>query len=140
LADVWPAFVQSMISRAVVLEQGNTGFTRFRAFSPGFACGAGFLASSFKVPQCGSRTRELAENIDSGQSGAVLCCVAHHALLPDYDLMLLAPAIALLAPAEKARLCHFEIFLLRCCGCADCARNVAHYAYPLAVPQWCFAC
>ena len=105
-AAVWPAFMASAhFTRTVVLEQGNTGFhkmqsvfawTRMWGGSVTLAYGVQILAA---ITVMYALTKIWRANIAMGYKGAALCLgallVTPYSL--DYDLMLLAPVIALLA-------------------------------------------
>ncbi len=110
-ADVWPAFLAgASFTRSVILEQGATGFEKIQTFFSQvrllggpvalayMAQGLAFLFSALMV------VRAWRLRLSFGVRGAVLCLATliatPYAL--DYDLMLLAPALALTAAEGKA--------------------------------------
>ncbi len=149
--QVWPAFLESMtFTRTVVLEQGNTGFHKIQSV---FA-----WARMWKAPVSLAYGAQIAvaaitlfaviriwrSSIADGYKKAALC-VAALLITPyclDYDLMLLAPAIALLAAEGKNRgfadseiLCLAILWLM-----PIAARNIAQATLiPLAVPAMLFS-
>lgn len=147
---VWPAFLDSMhFTRTVVLEQGNTGFHKMQSMfalvrmwngSIELAYGAQ-LATALGVMI--ALMRIWRAPVADGYKKAALCLAAllitPYAM--DYDLMLLAPAIALMAAEGKARgFVPYEILALTVLWCMPIvARNIAHATFiPLAVPAMLF--
>jgi len=111
-AEIWPAFFQSLrFTREVVLEQGGTGFQKIQSLFAAIR----LLGGSVELAYAGQfvlfvivawvLVRLWREPLAFGLKGAGLCLAAilctPYAL--DYDLMLLAPAIALLAAEARAR-------------------------------------
>jgi hypothetical protein len=110
--EIWPAFLASgHFSRTVVLEAGGTGFekiqsvfsaVRFIGGPVGLAYGAQALAA---VAVAAVVIHLWRNSANAAVKGAALCLgtllVTPYSL--DYDLMLLAPAIALLAGDGRAR-------------------------------------
>jgi alpha-1,2-mannosyltransferase len=120
--DIWMAFLASThFTRTVVLEQGNTGFQKIQTlFSQvrllggpvalAYAVqGASFLFAAFVLVRLWRRPASFANR------GAALC-LATLLSTPyslDYDLMLLAPALALVAAeGKKHGFQPFELALL----------------------------
>lgn len=111
-ADVWPAFLESThFTRVVVLEQGSTGFNKIQSIFAwarmwGAPVSLAYAAQALvTVLIAFSLVRLWRSGAASGYKGAALCLAA---LLTtpyslDYDLMLLAPAIALLAAEGRVQ-------------------------------------
>lgn len=149
--QVWPAFLDSMtFTRMVVLEQGNTGFHKMQsAFAwarmwkadISLAYGAQIAVAAITLF---ALLRIWRSSIAAGYKKAALC-VAALLITPyclDYDLMLLAPAIALLAVEGKNRgFADFEILCLALLWLMPiAARNFALMTLiPLAVPAMLFS-
>jgi len=149
--DVWPAFLDSMhFTRTVVLEQGNTGFHKIQSVfalvrlwhgPTGLAYGAQAIVA---LTVMFALLRIWRASVPIAYKKAALCLAA---LLTtpyclDYDLMLLAPVIALLAAEGKARgFAGYEILSLTILWCVPIvARNVAQATFiPLAVPAMIFS-
>jgi alpha-1,2-mannosyltransferase len=145
-ADVWPAFLaSSRFTRQVILEQGNTGFHKIQSMFAWIRLWGGGVTLAYAGQGAASLltlfglVRIWRSQIGAGYKGAALCLGALLATpySLDYDLMALAPAIALMA-AEGAvqgfrgyeRL---ALALLWITPVAD--RTVAFYALvPLTVP------
>jgi alpha-1,2-mannosyltransferase len=147
---VWPAFWESLhFTRAVVLEQGNIGFHKMQSVfawvrmwhgSIEFAYGAQIAVALAVII---ALLRIWRTSIAMGYKQAALCLAAL-LITPyclDYDLMLLAPAIALMAAEGRKRgFVPYEILALTVLWCAPAiARNIAHTAFiPLMVPAMLF--
>ncbi len=111
-ADVWAAFLASThFTRTVVLEEGNTGFQKIQTMFSQVrllggpvalayaAQGVTFLVAAFVLIRLWRRPASF------GDRGAALC-LATLLATPyslDYDLMLLAPALLLVAAEGKKR-------------------------------------
>jgi hypothetical protein len=144
--EIWPAFVASShFTRQVILEQGATGFYKIQsAFAVIRLWGGGILSAY--LAQAVTAILVLVGlvhiwrgNIPMGYKGAALCLsallVTPYSL--DYDLMLLAPVIALLAAEGTAHgFRDFERLVLVALWIIPIfARTVAHYTLiPLTVP------
>jgi hypothetical protein len=109
---IWPAFFgSSEFSRVVVLEQGNTGFEKIQSVFAAVRLVGGPVAAAYGVQAMVSALVTLAlVMLWRGQAsmelkGAGLCLGVLLATpyCLDYDLVLLAPAIALLAAEGRAR-------------------------------------
>jgi hypothetical protein len=118
--DIWRAFSSSEeFTRTVVLEQGSTGFYRIQSVFAWVRMWSGpiplaYIAQGLVTLLCGvSLFRIWRSDVSQSVKGAALCIAAILATpySLDYDLMALAPAIALLAadgivqgfrPCEKA--------------------------------------
>jgi len=111
-AGVWPAFLESThFTRVVVLEQGSTGFNKIQSIFAwarmwGAPVSLAYAAQALVTLLVAfSLVRLWRSAAATGYKGAALCLAA---LLTtpyslDYDLMLLAPAIALLAAEGRVR-------------------------------------
>lgn len=148
--QVWPAFLDSMtFTRTVVLEQGNTGFHKMQSV---FAWtrmwnGSIFLAYGVQMAIAVTATFALVgiwrSSLAPGYKKAALC-VAALLVTPyclDYDLMLLAPVIALMAAEGRAR--GFSDYEIPCLAVLwlipVAARNFTQVTLiPLAVPAMLF--
>jgi len=149
--DIWPAFVQSLhFSRTVVLEQGNTGFHKIQSVFAWVRMWGGsislayFVQAAVALSVIAALIRIWRDNLDEAYKKAALCLAAllTTPYLLDYDLMLLAPAIALVAARGKARgFADFEILSLVLLWCVPVvARNFAHATLiPLTVPTMIFS-
>jgi alpha-1,2-mannosyltransferase len=149
-ADVWPAFAAGAhFTRRVVLEQGGTGFEKIQSVFAAvrlwggpvaLAYGAQALTAVFVIV---ALVRMWRAEIPMGYKGAALCLAAL-LITPyslDYDLMLLAPALALLAAEGAARgFAPYERTLLALLWLLPIAvRGVADATHvPLAVPALLF--
>jgi hypothetical protein len=103
--DVWSAFLASMhFTRTVVLEQGNTGFNKIQSVFAWVRLWGGSVPLAYVLQGVASAAAAIAlvfiwrKPASFADRGAALCLAA---LLTtpyclDYDLMVLAPAIALL--------------------------------------------
>lgn len=148
--EVWPAFLQGAhFTRTVVLEQGNTGFEKMQSIFALVRLWGGSIALAYGAQTIAALIAFLvAWRIWRGDSvleirGAVLC-IAALLITPysmDYDLMLLAPAIALLS-AHGARNGFADWNLVGAAALwalPGLARGTAqHLAIPLAVPALLF--
>jgi hypothetical protein len=104
-ADVWPAFLASShFTRVVVLEQGGTGFQKIQSVFAWVRLWNGPVALAYAVQavvSLGVAASLIAlwrSNVSQARKGAALC-LAILLATPyslDYDLMIAAPAIALL--------------------------------------------
>lgn len=143
---VWPAFATSaQFSRDIVLEQGNTGFHKIQSVFAWVRLWGGSVAAAYALQILAACAALFAtvciwrKDMSMHDRGAALCLAA---LLStpyslDYDLMLLAPAIALLAAAGTQRgFADFEIVSLAALWLVpSVARSVAQQTWiPLAVP------
>jgi hypothetical protein len=151
--QVWPAFMDSMtLTRTVVLEQGNTGFHKMQSVFAWMRLwnGSVLLAYSAQIAIAVTVTFALVgiwrSSLAAGYKKAALC-IAALLVTPycmDYDLMLLAPAIALVAAEGRARgFSDYEILCLALLWLIPiAARNIAQATFiPLAAPAMllCFA-
>ena len=111
-ADVWPAFLTSTrFTRHVVLEQGNTGFQKIQCVFAWIRLWGGGVTLAYAGQVIASvlvlfgLVRIWRSQLTTGYKGAALCLGALLATpyCLDYDLMLLAPAIALIAVEGIAR-------------------------------------
>ena len=111
-ADIWNAFLASThFSRTVVLEQGNTGFEKIQSVFAAIRLWGGSPDAAYTAQ--GIVTLGVAAALiilwrsraSMACKGAALCLGALLATpyCLDYDMMLLAPAIALLAVEGRAR-------------------------------------
>ncbi len=111
-ADVWTAFIKALpFTRQVILEQGNTGFEKIQSLFAavrlwGGSVGLAYLAQAIlSVLVAFFLVRLWRSNAAFGHKGAALCLAAilctPYSL--DYDLMLLAPAIAFMVAEAKVR-------------------------------------
>lgn len=143
---VWPAFASSAhFTREVVLEQGNTGFHKIQSVFAWVRLWGGSVTAAYAL-QILSACLVLSllfcvwrKDASIHDKGAALCLAAllctPYSL--DYDLMLLAPVIALLAAAGMQRgFADYEIaFLIVLWLVPGLARSVAQHTWlPLAVP------
>ena len=145
-AEVWTAFLDaSHFTRTVVLEQGSTGFEKIQtvfsqvrflggpvalayAMQALFFCGAAFLLV---------RLWRGATPFEDRGTALCLCTLLATPYSLDYDLMLLAPAIALLAAEGRAfGFPPYQMTLLAILWLMPVAvREIAQVTYfPLAVP------
>lgn len=144
--DVWPAFFSAMhFTRVVVLEQGNTGFYKIQSVFAWVRLWGGSIGIAYFVQTVVDLVIAIAlirvwrSSIGFGRKGAALCLAAI-LMTPyslDYDLMLLAPAIALLAAEGLAgTFARYETTLLAALWFLPiAARQIAHAAaIPVAVP------
>lgn len=149
--QVWPAFLESMpFLRTVVLEQGGIGFHKIQSVFAWVRLwhGAVWLAYSAQlavaVTVIFALLRIWRASIAEEYKKAALC-VAALLVTPyclDYDLMLLAPAIALLAAGGKTRgFANYEVLSLAILWLMPiAARNFAQATFvPLALPAMLFS-
>ncbi|HVV28070.1 MAG TPA: glycosyltransferase family 87 protein [Rhizomicrobium sp.] len=145
-AAVWPAFLASMhFTRTVVLEQGSTGFHKMQSVFALVRLWRGPVALAYLIQALAAGAGLFAllriwrSDLAAGYKGAALCLCAL-LLTPyclDYDLVLLAPAIALLAAEGRARgFAPFEIAALAGLWLLPiAARAIAAFLFlPLAAP------
>jgi hypothetical protein len=145
-ADVWPAFLAaSRFTRQVILEQGNTGFHKMQSVFAWIRLWGGGVTLAYAGQAVASvlalfgLVRIWRSQIGAGYKGAALCLGALLATpySLDYDLMLLAPAIALIAAEGVARgFQPYERLVLALLWITPAAaRTVAlHTLIPLTVP------
>src|SRR5262249_16174591 len=109
-ADIWTAFLASThFTRVVILEQGSTGFEKIQTFFSqvrllGGGVSAAYAAQGMiSVLSAFLLIRLWRRPASFGLRGAGLCLATLLAspYLLDYDLMLLAPALLLLAAEGK---------------------------------------
>lgn len=143
---IWPAFAASAhFTREVVLEQGNTGFHKIQSVFAWVRLWGGSVAAAYALQiacACAALFALVSiwrTNASIHYRGAALCLAAllctPYSL--DYDLMLLAPAIALLAAAGIQRgFADYEIASLAALWLVpSMARSVSQHTWiPLAVP------
>lgn len=143
---IWPAFLASArFTRQVVLEQGNTGFHKIQSVFAWISLWGGDPALAYAGQAVATLlvlfglVRIWRSNIAVGYKSAALCLGALLATpySLDYDLMLMAPAIALLV--AEGKVCGFrdyeQLTLALLWAVPVIVRNVAYYTFiPLAVP------
>jgi hypothetical protein len=104
--EIWPAFLASeKFTRTIVLEEGQTGFYRIQSMFAwvrmwGGSISVAYIAQGIVTLACGlALFRIWRSDLPQGAKSAALCIAALLATpySLDYDLMALAPAIALLA-------------------------------------------
>ena len=143
--DVWPAFLAgSHFTRTVILEQGATGFEKIQTYFSQVRLLGGPVALAYAVQGVAflfSASMVLwawRKPLPFGARGAILCLATliatPYAL--DYDLMLLAPALALVAAEGKARgFRPYELSLLTLLWLLPfAARNLASATHLVAAP------
>jgi hypothetical protein len=144
--EIWPAFIASShFTRQVILEQGATGFYKIQSVFAVIRLWGGGILPAYLAQAVIAILVLVAlvyiwrGNIPMGYKGAALCLsallVTPYSL--DYDLMLLAPAIALLAAEGTAHgFRDFERLVIVALWIIPIfARSVAHYTLiPLTVP------
>lgn len=150
-AQIWPAFESSArFTRDVVLEQGNTGFHKIQSVFAWVRLWGGSVTAAYALQilcACAALfalARIWRKDSSIYDRGAALCLAA---LLStpyslDYDLMLLAPAITLLAAAGMQRgFSDYELVSLAALWLVpSMARGVAQHTWiPLAVPAMAFS-
>ena len=145
-ADVWSAFAaSSRFTRQVVLEQGNTGFQKIQSMFAWVRLWGGNVTSAYAGQAIVSSlalfglVRIWRSQVGTGYKGAALCLGALLATpySLDYDLTLLAPAIALIAAeGAAAGFVGYERLVLALLWFTPAAaRTVAFYTrIPLMVP------
>jgi hypothetical protein len=143
--SIWPAFLAgSHFTRTVILEQGATGFEKIQTFFSQVrllggpvalayaAQGIAFLFSAAMVWWAWRKPLLF------GARGAILCLATLFATpyALDYDLMLLAPALALIAAEGKVRgFRPYELSLLTLLWLLPfAARNLAAASHLLLAP------
>jgi hypothetical protein len=143
--SIWPAFLAgSHFTRTVILEQGATGFEKIQTFFSQVrllggpvalayaAQGIAFLFSAAMVWWAWRKPLLF------GARGAILCLATLFATpyALDYDLMLLAPALALIAAEGKVRgFRPYELSLLTLLWLMPfAARNLAAASHLLLAP------
>jgi hypothetical protein len=144
--EVWFAFLDSThFTRVVVLEQGNTGFYKMQSVFAWVRMWGGAVWSAYTVQAvvdisvAVALVRVWQSSTSTAKKGAALCLAAI-LMTPyslDYDLMLLAPAIALLAVEGLAN--KFEAYertvLTALWLLPIASRTIAHTtSIPLAAP------
>lgn len=148
--EIWPAFTaSSRYTRQVVLEQGATGFYKIQSMFAVVRLWGGSVLPAYLMQAVTAilvlvaLVRIWRGNISMGYKGAALCLsallVTPYCL--DYDLVLLAPAIVLLAAEGIAHgFKDYERLILAILWIIPLfARNVAHYTLiPLTVPALAF--
>lgn len=150
---VWPAFLESThFTRTVVLEEGGTGFYKIQSVFAWVRLWGGPVALAYAAQFALTAlvviglARLWRSNAPDGYKGAALCLGALLATpySLDYDLMLLAPAIALLvAEGRTGKFASWEASLLALLWLLPVAvREITRVTYvPLAVLAMlaCFA-
>ena len=109
---IWPAFAgSSEFSRVVVLEQGNTGFEKIQSVFAAVRLIGGSVGAAYAAQAAVSLLVAMAlvmlwrgpASMTLKGAGLCLGLLLATPYCLDYDLMLLAPAIALLASEGRAR-------------------------------------
>jgi len=104
--QVWDAFLASMhFTRTVVLEQGNTGFHKIQSVFAWVRLWGGSISLAYVLQAIASCTVVVIAGLiwrrpSNASDRAAILCLAAFVATPyclDYDLMMLAPAIAVLA-------------------------------------------
>ncbi|HWF64886.1 MAG TPA: glycosyltransferase family 87 protein [Rhizomicrobium sp.] len=144
-AEVWPAFFAGAhFTRTAILEQGATGFEKIQTFFSQVRLLGGPIALAYAVQgvvflfSALMVLRAWRKPLPFGARGAILCLATliatPYAL--DYDLMLLAPALALIAAEGKARgFRPYELSLLTLLWLLPfAARNFAAASHLLVAP------
>lgn len=149
--EVWSAFLSSaQFTRGIVLEQGSTGFHKIQSVFAWVRLWGGSVSLAYGLQVLAALAVLVAlvriwrRDISMSHKGAALCLAA---LLTtpygmDYDLVLLAPAIALLVAAgTKEGFADYELVSLTVLWLVPIlARNTAYYIFiPLAVPAMAFS-
>jgi hypothetical protein len=144
--SVWPAFLASThFTRVTVLEQGSTGFNKIQSVFAWVRLWGGSVPLAYGAQALVTLTvAAMLARLWRGPAGAGLkgagLCLAALLTTPyslDYDLMLLAPAIALLAAEGRAfGFPPYQMTLLAILWLMPVAvREIAQVTYfPLAVP------
>ena len=110
--EIWPAFLASeKFTRIVVLEEGRTGFYRIQSVFAWIRMWGGsvplaYAAQGFVTVLCGLSLFRIWRSEAPQDIRSAALCIAALLATPyslDYDLMALAPAIALLATDGIAR-------------------------------------
>ncbi len=111
-AAIWPAFLASThFTRVVVLEQGSTGFYKIQSLFAAVRLWGGpvwlaYIAQALLFAAVTAALVRIWRGPWSPEHKGAALCLGTLLATPyclDYDLMLLAPAIALLAAEAKAR-------------------------------------
>ncbi|HXL71778.1 MAG TPA: glycosyltransferase family 87 protein [Rhizomicrobium sp.] len=144
-AEVWPAFLAgSHFTRTVILEQGATGFEKIQTFFSQVRLLGGPIALAYAVQGVAYLFCALMviwawrKSLSFGTRGAILCLATliatPYAL--DYDLMLLAPALVLIAAEGKVHgFRPYELSLLTLLWLLPfAARNLAAASHLLVAP------
>jgi alpha-1,2-mannosyltransferase len=143
--EVWTAFLASMhFTRVVVLEQGSTGFEKIQTFFSQVRFLGGPVTLAYAAQAAISLLAAIVlvrlwlRPAQFGVRGAALCLATllGTPYLLDYDLMLLAPALLLLAAEGRKRgFQPFELSLLTFLWLVPlAARNLATATHILLVP------
>lgn len=110
--EVWPAFLASShFTRTVVLEQGGTGFHKIQSVFAWVRLWGGPVSLAYamqamvSLAAAGGVVALWRSGASDALKGAALCCASVLATpySLDYDLMILAPALVLLANEGLAR-------------------------------------
>lgn len=144
-SDVWTAFLAgASFTRSVILERGATGFEKIQTVFAQVRLLGGSVALAYALQGAAFMfgasivVRVWRQRLSFGVRGAVLCLATliatPYAL--DYDLMLLAPALALAAAEGKARgFRPYELSLLTFLWLIPfAARNLAVASHVLVAP------
>jgi len=111
-ADIWPAFVAGgHFTRTVVLEQGATGFQKIQTFFSQVRLVGGSIPLAYAIQAvaflfCAAIVIRTWRKPSSWRVCGAVLCLATLIATPyalDYDLMLLAPAMVLIAAEGKER-------------------------------------
>jgi alpha-1,2-mannosyltransferase len=148
---VWPAFAESMrFTRTVVLEQGNTGFYKIQSMFAlvrllGGSIALAYLAQILLALAIAAGLVGIWRSRASLSDKKSALCLAALMITPycmDYDLVLLAPVIALCAAQGRTRgFADFEISALVLLWLAPgITRALAHHAFtPIAMVAMLFS-
>jgi len=148
---VWPAFAESMrFTRMVVLEQGNTGFYKIQSMFAfvrllGGSIALAYLAQvllALVIAACLVGIWRSRSSLSDKKSALCLAALMITPYCMDYDLVLLAPVIALSAAPGRARgLADYEILALVLLWLAPgITRALAHHAFiPVAMGAMLFS-
>jgi len=149
--QVWPAFVESMrFTRLDVLEQGNTGFYKIQSLFAAMRLWGGSIALAYAAQTVLGLTvaaglLQIWRSGGSADDKKSALCLAALMITPycmDYDLVLLAPVLALSVARGKARgFADYEILSLVLLWLAPAVtRSLAHYALiPVAFGMMLFS-
>jgi len=111
-ADIWSAFLASThFSRTVVLEQGGTGFEKIQSVFAAMRMWGGTVDAAYAAQIVAALGVAAALTLLWRTQASIACkgaglCIGALLATPyclDYDMMLLAPAIALMAVEGKSR-------------------------------------
>jgi alpha-1,2-mannosyltransferase len=144
-AEVWPAFFAgSHFTRTVILEQGATGFEKIQTFFSQVRLLGGPIALAYAMQGVALLFSALMvlwawRKPHSFGARAAILCLATLIATPyalDYDLMLLAPALVLIAAEGRARgFRPYELSLLTLLWLLPfAARNFASATHILVAP------